>query len=255
MPPGRICGRSRVRDEGCGIAAGAGCGKIFEPFVIHQAAGRRAPGWGCRWPMASSNSPPGSSLPIRAKLGKGSTFTMYFPAHRGDKQAAETVIEGELGCAGNLPKLEDLVEAEVAAHAGALSQPTHAAPTALGGVVLLVEDEAPVRAFASARAAAARLHGDRGRQRRGSAENQLEDDKPCMWTSFVTDVVMPGMDGPSWVSQALREPPRRQGRLRVGLCRGQRSHDNQRQDPQFGVPAQALLAQSELTETVQAQLR
>jgi two-component system cell cycle sensor histidine kinase/response regulator CckA len=68
-----------------------------------------------------------------------------------------------------------------------------------------VEDEAPVRAFAS-----------RALQMRGftvleaeSAEDALEllAQKDLVVDVFVTDVVMPGLDGPTWVRQALRDRP------------------------------------------------
>jgi two-component system cell cycle sensor histidine kinase/response regulator CckA len=76
------------------------------------------------------------------------------------------------------------------------------------GVVLLVEDEAPVRAFAS-----------RALQMRGltvleadSAESALEmlEDPDLRVDVFVSDVVMPGIDGPSWVLRALEVRPETQ---------------------------------------------
>jgi two-component system cell cycle sensor histidine kinase/response regulator CckA len=73
------------------------------------------------------------------------------------------------------------------------------------GVILLVEDEAPVRAFAS-----------RALQLRGftvleaeSAEDALEmlQDINLKVDVFVTDVIMPGLDGPTWVMQARKQRP------------------------------------------------
>jgi two-component system cell cycle sensor histidine kinase/response regulator CckA len=72
-------------------------------------------------------------------------------------------------------------------------------------VVLLVEDEAPVRAFAA-----------RALQLRGYTVVEAADAEAALETLrttdtqfdlFVTDVVMPGMDGPTWVRQALQEHP------------------------------------------------
>ncbi len=72
-------------------------------------------------------------------------------------------------------------------------------------VVLLVEDEAPVRAFASR---ALRLRGYSVIEA-GSAEEALEElsDKSLEVDLFVTDVMMPGLDGPSWVRQAQEVRP------------------------------------------------
>jgi two-component system cell cycle sensor histidine kinase/response regulator CckA len=76
------------------------------------------------------------------------------------------------------------------------------------GIVLLVEDEASVRAFA---ARALRLRGytvleaDCGER----ALEILED--VDLWVDiFGTDVIMPGLDGPTWVRQALLNRPETQ---------------------------------------------
>jgi len=73
------------------------------------------------------------------------------------------------------------------------------------GVVLLVEDEAPVRAFASR---ALRMRGFTVLEAE-SAEDALEllSDPAIAVDVFVTDVVMPGLDGPTWVRQALKDRP------------------------------------------------
>jgi two-component system cell cycle sensor histidine kinase/response regulator CckA len=73
------------------------------------------------------------------------------------------------------------------------------------GVVLLVEDEAPVRAFAS------RALAHRGFRviEASTAEDALEllKDAELKVDVFVTDVVMPGLDGPSWVRKARQMRP------------------------------------------------
>ena len=74
-----------------------------------------------------------------------------------------------------------------------------------GGAILLVEDEAPVRAFA---ARALRMQGYQVFEAQ-DGEQALEflDDPAIRVDLFVTDVIMPGIDGPGWVSKALRNRP------------------------------------------------
>ncbi|MEO1688166.1 MAG: response regulator, partial [Pseudomonadota bacterium] len=78
-------------------------------------------------------------------------------------------------------------------------------PGASPGVVLLVEDETPVRSFA------ARALGLRGWEviEAESAEAALEHmgDPDLVIDAVVSDVVMPGMDGPSWVRLARESRP------------------------------------------------
>ncbi|WP_235962560.1 ATP-binding protein [Jannaschia marina] len=72
-------------------------------------------------------------------------------------------------------------------------------------VVLLVEDEAPVRAFAS-RALRLRGYDVREAENAEAALAQLED-RELNVDLFVTDVMMPGLDGPSWVREAMKARP------------------------------------------------
>ncbi|MDR9394966.1 MAG: response regulator, partial [Roseovarius sp.] len=122
--------------------------------------------------------------------------------------------------------------------------------TQVDGVVLLVEDESPVRAFAS-----------RALQLRGytvleaeSAEDALEQlrDEDLKVDVFVTDVVMPGIDGPSWVTEALEKRPE----VKVVFMSGYAEEtfgDVQKKIPQ-SVFLPKPFSLSELAETVQRQL-
>ncbi|MDP2740605.1 MAG: ATP-binding protein [Pseudorhodobacter sp.] len=165
----------RVIDEGIGIAPDK-MPKIFEPFYTTKRTGEGT-GLGLSTAYGIVKQT-GGFVFCDSVVGTGTCFTLYFPAHE----------------RGSEP--EDL-PAPAAAPAKALRSGN--------ATVLLVEDEAPVRAFASR---ALKLRGytvfeaDTGEE----ALRILED--PALHIdTFVTDVIMPGMDGPSWVREALKERP------------------------------------------------
>ena len=116
--------------------------------------------------------------------------------------------------------------------------------------MLLVEDEAPVRAFA---ARALRLRGYTVIEA-GCAEEALEklDDAALKIDLFLTDVVMPGMDGPSWVRRALLARPG----VKVVFVSGYA--EDQIEDGSIAIPNAVFLPKpfslAYLTETVQRQL-
>lgn len=118
------------------------------------------------------------------------------------------------------------------------------------GVVLLVEDEAPVRAFASR---ALRMRGFTVIEAE-NAEDALAalEDRALSVDVFVTDVVMPGMDGPSWVKKALQERPETKVVFVSGYAEDSFS------DTQARIPNSVFLPKpfslTELTSTVDAQM-
>jgi two-component system cell cycle sensor histidine kinase/response regulator CckA len=118
------------------------------------------------------------------------------------------------------------------------------------GVILLVEDEAPVRAFASR---ALRLRGYTVLEA-DCAEAALKtlEDPGVGADVFVTDVVMPGMDGPSWVRQALQDRPD----VRVVFVSGYA--EDSFGENQTRIPNSVFLPKpfslNDLTETVHRQL-
>ena len=120
-----------------------------------------------------------------------------------------------------------------------------------GGVILLVEDEAPVRTFA---ARALKLRGFDVIEA-SCAEEALErlTDPNLHIDVFVTDIVMPGRDGPSWVKEALVNRPD----TRVVFVSGYAEDVLETQ--QASVPNSVFLPKpfslERLTETVQKQLQ
>ncbi len=163
----------RVTDQGVGIPPDQ-LQKIFEPFFTTKRVGEGTGlGLSTAYGIVKQS---GGFIFVDSAVGKGTSFTLYFPVHVG-AAAPEAVAE--------LPRKALMRQGE--------------------GVVLLVEDEAPVRAFASR---ALRLRGYTVLEAE-NAEEALKtlEDRTLEVDVFVTDVVMPGMDGPSWVRIALKERP------------------------------------------------
>ncbi len=210
--------RISVSDEGTGIPRDR-LDKIFEPFFTTKRIGEGT-GLGLSTAYGIVKQT-GGFIFVDTEEGAGTTFFLMFPAH----QAAATG-----------PVVEKVAQADTAA---------------ADGLVLLVEDEAPVRAFAS-----------RALQMRGftvleaeSAEEALDilTDPAVTVDVFVTDVVMPGMDGPSWVQEALKTRPD----ARVVFVSGYAEEDFG--DTQARIPNSVFLPKpfslTELTDVVQRQMR
>lgn len=167
-----------VADEGCGIAADQ-IDKIFDPFFTTKRQGEGT-GLGLSTVYGIVKQT-GGYVFCDSTVGQGTTFTLYFPAQKAHVGAAPPPVPAP-GPVAEDPALQDRQH-----------------------TVLLVEDEAPVRAFA---ARALRLRGFEVIEA-DCAERALDllaDDRLAV-DLFVTDVVMPGMDGPTWVRTALRDRP------------------------------------------------
>jgi two-component system cell cycle sensor histidine kinase/response regulator CckA len=209
----------RVTDEGTGIAPDK-LVKIFEPFYTTKKTGEGTGlGLSTAYGIVKQS---GGFIFVDSVPGKGSEFSLYFPVHRAPPDLAPTAPE-------------------------ALPKPTHLQE---GGVVLLVEDEAPVRAFASR---ALRLRGFTVIEA-ANAEEALQtlEDESLEIDVFVTDVVMPGLDGPTWVARALRDRPG----VRVVFVSGYA--EDSVTEHQARIPNAVFLPKpfslSELTSTVSQQL-
>ncbi|MCA8882369.1 MAG: response regulator [Rhodobacteraceae bacterium] len=163
----------RVQDQGMGIPASQ-LQKVFEPFFTTKKTGEGT-GLGLSTAYGIIKQS-GGFIFADSTPGVSTVFTIYFPAFR------------------------DAAPAPVA-------KPAAPAPAEIhrDGVVLLVEDEAPVRAFASR---ALRLRGYTVIEAENAEEALAKlEDKSLAVDVFVTDVVMPGMDGPNWVKRALQDRP------------------------------------------------
>ncbi|MDO8884082.1 ATP-binding protein [Pseudotabrizicola sp.] len=219
VPPGDYA-TIRVTDAGVGIPPER-LEKIFEPFFTTKRAGEGT-GLGLSTVYGIVKQS-GGFIFVDSTLGEGTVFHLYFPIHA--------------ACEDDLPV--------------AAPEPVRKIVVKQGqGVILLVEDEAPVRAFASR---ALRLRGYTVLEAdcAEAALNLLKD--PTLEIDvFVTDVVMPGMDGPSWVKLALEARPE----VRVVFMSGYA--EDCLSEEQGRVPNSVFLAKpfslNDLAVTVQGQL-
>lgn len=174
VPPGDYA-TIRVADTGVGIPPDR-LDKIFEPFFTTKRPGEGT-GLGLSTVYGIVKQS-GGFIFVDSTVAEGTVFHLYFPAHDGVDDPVEATAE-------DTSRKIILRQGE--------------------GVVLLVEDEAPVRAFASR---ALRLRGYTVLEADCAEEalRQLED--PALAIDIiVSDVVMPGMDGPSWVKLARETRP------------------------------------------------
>ena len=217
VPPGEYV-VLRVSDQGSGIAPDK-LPKIFEPFFTTKPTGKGT-GLGLSTVYGIVKQS-GGYIFADSQPGSGSCFTLFFPAHEYVADAPLVLDAAVL----NASQVSSIDDDDAGATFVETTQFRDAVDTssALGGVgsdasdtagegvadveavVLLVEDEAPVRAFASR---ALRMRGYRVIEAENAEEalKTLEDDDLTV-DVFVTDVIMPGMDGPGWVSQALKQRP------------------------------------------------
>ncbi|MGY6706140.1 ATP-binding protein [Roseinatronobacter sp.] len=174
LPPGDYA-VIEVRDKGQGIPK-ANLSKLFEPFFTTKRQGEGT-GLGLSTVYGLVKQM-GGFIFIDSEEGTGTTVSLYFKS-----QAASAPAQKPIKSKTATPAL--------AMRARSL--------------VLLVEDEAPVRSFA---ARALQLQGHRVLEAESgeAALNILatSDIRPDL---FVTDVIMPGIDGPGWVTKIRDQYP------------------------------------------------
>ena len=162
-----------VTDTGCGITPSV-LGKIFEPFFTTKEVGKGT-GLGLSTVYGIVKQS-GGFIFAESTVGKGTRFVIYLPVNREEASAAKSRRGGKT-------KQDELWGS---------------------GTVLLVEDEPMVRAVAER---ALTRHGytvitaDNGEE----ALEILSRGDPI--DLLLSDVVMPGMDGPTMVDQARKERP------------------------------------------------
>ena len=168
VPPGSYVS-IKVIDQGTGIPRDK-LQKIFEPFFTTKRTGEGT-GLGLSTAYGIVKQT-GGFIFADSVVGKGSSFTLILPT--------QPVVEIEETLNVKAPVIE-----------------SEELPSS---VVLLVEDEAPVRAFASR---ALKLKGFTVLEA-GSGEEALDlvRDPNLHIDVFVTDVIMPGLKGPEWVARA-----------------------------------------------------
>jgi two-component system cell cycle sensor histidine kinase/response regulator CckA len=206
----------KIIDAGVGISPDK-AQKVFEPFFTTKRAGEGT-GLGLSTAYGIVKQT-GGFIFLDSVPDEGTVFQLLFPAHT-QPDTCEVAVTGDAALAGPA-----------------------------SGVVLLVEDEAPVRAFAS-----------RALQMRGytvleaeSAEDALDllEDPAVHVDVFVTDVVMPGLDGPTWVQQALGARPEARVVFMSGYAEETFSEVQARIPHSVFLPKPFSLR--ELTDTVQRQ--
>jgi two-component system cell cycle sensor histidine kinase/response regulator CckA len=170
MPAGDYV-RIEVADTGTGIAA-EHLGKIFDPFFTTKDVGQGT-GLGLATVYGIVKQT-GGYINVDSAVGKGTAFRIYLPRYKGEAAPAEA----------ERPALRDITGQDT---------------------ILLVEDEAPVRSFA---ARALTMRGYSVLEAPGG-EEALEIVRNHAGTIHlvVTDVMMPGMDGPTMVRAVKRLRP------------------------------------------------
>ncbi|MBA3668482.1 MAG: response regulator [Sphingomonas sp.] len=162
-----------VADTGCGIAANV-LGKIFEPFFTTKEVGKGT-GLGLSTVYGIVKQS-GGFIFADSKVGEGTRFVIYLPVFREDASAAKARVPA-------VAKKDELWGS---------------------GNVLLVEDEPTVRSVA-----------ERALSRHGYSVVTADNGEEALeilsrgdeFVLLISDVVMPGMDGPTMVAEARKSRP------------------------------------------------
>jgi two-component system cell cycle sensor histidine kinase/response regulator CckA len=162
-----------VTDTGSGIPANV-LGKIFEPFFTTKEVGKGT-GLGLSTVYGIVKQS-GGFIFADSKVGEGTRFVIYLPVHRVETEIGKTRV-------GAKPKEHELWGT---------------------GTVLLVEDEPMVRAVAER---ALSRHGYKVLTANNGEEALEVLGRGEEIALLISDVVMPGMDGPAMVEEARKSRP------------------------------------------------
>lgn len=191
MPPGAYV-VVEVADTGTGIAK-ENLERIFEPFFSTKEVGAGT-GLGLSTVYGIVRQSDGYIF-VDSAIGHGTTFSIYLPAH-----GAEGEVGNEAAAAADKALAER--RAEVSRQSG---EGVEAADLTGEGVVLLVEDEDAVRQF-----------GARALKNKGYTVLEADNGETALDVLngtdqridlIVSDVVMPGMDGHTFVQLVRQEMP------------------------------------------------
>ena len=164
-----------VSDTGCGIPK-ENFDRIFEPFFTTKEIGAGT-GLGLATVYGIMRQT-GGFIDVESKVGKGTTFTLYLPQH---EASGENVKQEKVK---KIEESEDLTGT---------------------ATILLVEDEDAVRTF-SARALTNKGYQVLEANGGDSALELLNEKKPAI-DLLITDVIMPGMDGPTLAKEIQKDRP------------------------------------------------
>ena len=165
-----------VKDTGVGIAPD-NVAKIFEPFYTTKRVGEGT-GLGLSTAYGIIKQT-GGFVFVDSIRDKGTEFVIYLPCFNGDYA--------------------------IDAPAQEVVQPESRNEVAGSGKILLVEDEGPVRSFAK-----------RALELRGYQVDEAESAEAALaiiaengakYDLYISDIIMPGKDGPTWVREALESYP------------------------------------------------
>jgi len=209
-----------VKDTGTGISPD-NVAKIFEPFYTTKRVGEGT-GLGLSTVYGIIKQT-GGFVFVDSIPGQGTEFIIYLPCY-----------------AGNEARVPDEIVAKPAAP---LNEPKT-------GRILLVEDEDPVRSFA---ARALRMRGYKVDEAE-SAEKALEMValNGAQYDLYISDIIMPGKDGPTWVREALKQHPETKVIFMSGYAED--AFEDGKPDTNDAGFMQKPFSLSELTESVSQRL-